>query len=125
MTTATAPTARLRALLVAEFAASDGSDVPTISTALLLLDTRTGQEELRLFAPAEGGHPGHETCVWKSEGEHGPFATDLIEAIHSHRLRNWRPDTDAFLFSTLSTTTGRPTGQIGWAVNGLDAGAGA
>jgi hypothetical protein len=118
VTTTTAPTARLRALLAAEFA---DPDAPTISTALLLLDVRTGQEELRLFAPAEDGHPGHEICVWKSEQEHGPFATDLIEAIHSHRLRDWRPETDAFLFGVLSTSTKRPTGQIGWAVNGLDA----
>lgn len=124
MTTTTAPTARLRALLADEFAAADA---PTISTALLLLNIRTGQEELRLFAPAEDGHPGHEVCVWKSEDEHGPFALDMIEAIHSHRLRHWRPEADAFVLGVVSTTTNRPTGQIGWAVNGLgtDAEAGA
>ncbi|MFH8295049.1 hypothetical protein [Streptomyces sp. NPDC018059] len=124
MTTTTAPTARLRALLADEFA---DADAPTISTALLLLNIRTGKEELRLFAPAEDGHPGHEVCVWKSEDEHGPFALDMIEAIHSHRLRHWRPETDAFVLGVVSTTTNRPTGQIGWAVNGLgtDAEAGA
>ncbi|MFJ4010981.1 hypothetical protein [Streptomyces sp. NPDC090026] len=117
MTTALAPTARLRALLAAEFAADDA---PTISTALLLLHIRTGKEELRLFARHEDGDPGHEVCVWKSEGDHGPFALDLIEAIHSHRLRAWRPDADGFLLGTISTITNRPTNQIGWAIGDLD-----
>ncbi|WP_435058444.1 hypothetical protein [Streptomyces sp. bgisy060] len=115
--TTTAPTARLRALLADQFA---DPGAPRISTALLLLHIRTGKEELRLFAPAEDGQPGHETCVWKSEGDHGPFAIDMIEAIHSHRLREWRPNADAFVLGIISTTTQRPTGQIGWAVNGLD-----
>ncbi|MDJ0465068.1 hypothetical protein [Streptomyces sp. H27-C3] len=117
MSTTTRPTARLRALLADEFA---DDDAPAISTALLLLNIRTGKEELRLFARAEDGHPGHEICVWKSEDDHGPFALDMIEAIHSHRLRHWRPEADAFVLGIISTTTNRPTGQIGWSVNDLD-----
>ncbi|PZT71572.1 hypothetical protein [Streptomyces sp. AC1-42T] len=113
----TAPTARLRALLAAEFAADDA---PTISSALLLLHIRTGREELRLFARHEDGDPRHEICVWKSEDDHGPFALDLIEAIHSHRLRAWRPDADGFVVGAISTITNQPTGQIGWAIGDLD-----
>ncbi|TQE33163.1 hypothetical protein [Streptomyces ipomoeae] len=114
----TAPTLKhLRALLDAEFA---DADAPVISTALLLLDVRTGREELRLFTRVAGGDPRHEVCVWRSEGEHGPFATDAIEAIHAHRLRGWRPTKDAFVNGVLSLGTCRPTGQIGWAVNDLD-----
>ncbi|MFB7545004.1 hypothetical protein ACFC0N_34490 [Streptomyces zaomyceticus] len=117
MTTALAPTARLRALLAAEFA-NDGA--PTISTALLLLHTRTGKEELRLFTRHEDGDPAPEVCVWKSKDVHGSFATDLIEAIHSHRLRAWRPDIDGFVVGTICTITNQPTNQIGWAIGDLD-----
>jgi hypothetical protein len=121
-TSVTAPTiTRIRSLLADEFA---DTGAPVISTALLLMDTRTGQEDLRLFAPVAQGEPRHEACVWLSAGpEHGPFALDLIEAIHSHRLRHWRPCTDAFVDGVVATTTRRSTGQIGWAVNHLDQGA--
>ncbi|MFJ1837924.1 hypothetical protein ACIOJ9_29145 [Streptomyces sp. NPDC088175] len=117
MTTALAPTARLRALLAAEFA---NDAAPTISTALLLLHIRTGKEELRLFARHEDGDPGHEVCVWKSKDVHGAFALDLIEAIHTHRLRAWRPDADGFVVGTISTVTNQPANQIGWAIGDLD-----
>ncbi|WP_282798318.1 hypothetical protein [Streptomyces sp. CC224B] len=114
----TAPTLEhLRALLAAEFA---DADAPVISTALLLLDTRTGREELRLYTRVAAGDPRHEACVWCSEDEHGPFATDVIEAIHAHRLRGWRPTRDAFVNGVLPLGTRRPLTLIAWAVNDLD-----
>ncbi|WP_333745573.1 hypothetical protein [Streptomyces sp. IBSBF 2950] len=113
MTAALTPTDRLRALLAAEFPA----DTPQFDTALLLLSTATGQEEVRLYTQVTGGQPGHETAVYRSEAPHAPFALDLIAALHAHRLTNWRPMRDAYMPGVIHLGTRRATGQIGWALD--------
>ncbi|WP_098895694.1 hypothetical protein [Streptomyces sp. t99] len=120
MTTETAhtrTTARLRALLAEKFA---DADAPTISTALLLLDIRTGEFELKLFARISGGRRGPQVCVWKSGGDRSPFAIEVSEAIQSHRLRAWRPGVDEVVIGR-DITTNDATGEFGWAVKDLDA----
>ncbi|MDX3165924.1 hypothetical protein PV516_19240 [Streptomyces scabiei] len=113
MTGVLTPTDRLRALLAAEFP----DDAPRFDTALLLLSTATGQEEVRLYTQVAAGHPGYETAVYRSEAPHTPFALDLIAALHAHRLHNWRPMRDAFMPGVIHMGTRRATGQIGWALD--------
>ncbi|MEU2453977.1 hypothetical protein ABZ605_28340 [Streptomyces sp. NPDC012765] len=104
---------RLRRLLAAGL---PGGHRP-IHTALLLLDTATGREELRLYTPAPDVPPGHQSPVYRLTAPHSPFARDLIAALHAYRLHAWRPDHDAYL----PDHTGRPgphsAGRIGWAID--------
>ncbi|MFF4409876.1 hypothetical protein [Streptomyces sp. NPDC001404] len=105
---------RLRALLAAKF---PGTGAPPVHTALLLLNTSTGQEEVRLYAKDLAGTPGYEKTVFRSETPHSAFALDLIEALHAHRLHHWRPLRDTFMPGVINLTTRRVTGQIGWALD--------
>ncbi|GAA1112045.1 hypothetical protein [Streptomyces javensis] len=113
LTPLAAPAAdRLRALLATELPQPEA-----IKTALLLLDPRTGHEEVRLYSPAPDGKPGHETSVYRSQAPHSPFALALIEVLHAHRLHDWRPARDAFMPGVINMTTRRPTGHVGWAID--------
>ncbi|MFJ4965955.1 hypothetical protein ACIP6P_26520 [Streptomyces sp. NPDC088729] len=112
----TGTTARLRALLAAKFA---DADAPAIGTALLLLDIRTGEFELKLFARISSGGRGPQVCVWKSGVDRSPFAIEVSEAIQSHRLRAWRPGIDEVVIGR-DITTNDATGEFGWAVKDLD-----
>ncbi|MFJ2752722.1 hypothetical protein [Streptomyces sp. NPDC087297] len=101
---------RLRALLAAGL---PGGTRP-IHTALLLLNTTTGREELRLYAPPADGPPGHQRPVFRFTAPHSAFARDLIAALHAYRLHAWQPDRDAYLPEMPARRT---TGQVGWAIN--------
>ncbi|MER6253655.1 hypothetical protein ABT224_20095 [Streptomyces sp. NPDC001584] len=104
---------RLRALLADKFPAP--ADQP--DTALLLLDPRTGHEEVRLYSPAAGAAPGHATGVYRSHHPHDAFALDLIETLHAHRLHHWNPRLDGFAAATTEPRTGRLASPIGWAID--------
>ncbi|MER5302227.1 hypothetical protein ABT039_22590 [Streptomyces lasiicapitis] len=86
-------------------------------TALLLLNTATGQEEVYLHAPARDGRPGHMTPLFSSQPPHDPFALDLIAALHAHRLHAWQPARDGFMPGVINLADRRASGQIGWAID--------
>lgn len=104
---------RLRALLAAGL---PGGQRP-IHTALLLLNTATGREELRLYTPVPGGPPGHQSPVYRLTAPHSAFARDLLAALHTYRLHAWRPGHDAYLATHTERRSRNSVGHIGWAID--------
>ncbi|MFZ3475278.1 hypothetical protein ACODT3_42770 [Streptomyces sp. 4.24] len=104
---------RLRALLAAGL---PGGTRP-IHTALLLLNTATGREELRLYSPVADGPPGHQRPVYRLTAPHSAFARDLIAALHAYRVHAWRPERDAYMPSQTDRASRRATDQVGWVLD--------
>ncbi|WP_435245031.1 hypothetical protein [Streptomyces tendae] len=113
----TAPAAEVTAPLLALIEAGLPGGTAPVHTALLLLNTATGQEEVRLYSQVTGGEPGHETAVYRSETPHDLYARGLIAALHAHRVHNWRPTRDGYLRGLIDLKTRRTTGQVGWSID--------